>query len=124
MCNSIRTAFRPLNLFPKRHVDGKAKVVFDADWITSLVARVHTVTGESPEKIMNEMSLTAACYYFAQAARMNGDETIYKRSDEEILIAQDRRAVELICERLIELKVIKQEDYFKYFTIMTTDPEK
>ena len=56
--------------------------------------------------------------------RMNGDDTIYKRSEEEILIAQDRRAVEMICERLIELNVIKREEYFKYLTIMTTNPEK
>ena len=122
--NSIRVAFRPLNLFPKRQGNTNRKPMFDADWITSLVARVHSVTGESPEKIMNEMSLTAACYYFAQYARMNGDDTIYKRSEEEILIAQDRRAVEMICERLIELNVIKREEYFKYLTIMTTNPEK
>lgn len=98
--------------------------MFDADWITSLVARVHSVTGESPTKIMNEMSLTAACYYFAQYARMNGDETIYKRSAEEILIEQDKRAVEMICERLIELNVIQREEYFKYYKIMTTNPDK
>lgn len=122
--NSIRVAFRPLNLFPKRQGNTNRKAMFDADWITSLVARVHSVTGESPKKIMNEMSLTAACYYFAQYARMNGDDTIYKRSEEEILIAQDRRAVEMICERLIELNVIKREEYFKYFSIMTTNPEK
>ena len=122
--NSIRVAFRPLNLFPKRQGNTNRKPMFDADWITSLVARVHSVTGESPKKIMNEMSLTAACYYFAQYARMNGDDTIYKRSEEEILIAQDRRAVEMICERLIELNVIKREEYFKYLTIMTTNPEK
>ena len=120
--NSIRIAFRPLNLFPKRQCSNY-KVMFDADWITSLVARVHSVTGELPTKIMTEMSLTAACYYFAQYARMQGDNTIYKRSEEEILIAQDRRAVELICQRLIELDVIKKEEYFKYFKIMTTNPE-
>ena len=122
--NSIRVAFRPLNLFPKRQTPNNNKIIFDADWITALVAKVHSVTGESPYKIMNEMSLTAACYYFAQYARMNGDDTIYKRSEEEILIAQDRRAVEMICQRLIELDVIKKEDYFKYFSIMTTNPEK
>lgn len=122
--NSIRVAFRPLNLFPKRQGNTNRKPMFDADWITSLVARVHSVTGESPKEIMNEMSLTAACYYFAQYARMNGDDTIYKRSEEEILIAQDRRAVEMICERLIELNVIQREEYFKYYKIMTTNPDK
>ena len=30
----------------------------------------------------------------------------------------------MICERLIELNVIKREEYFKYLTIMTTNPEK
>lgn len=121
--NAIRIAFRPLNLFPKRQGTG-SKLVFDADWITSLVARVHAVTGETPKYIMHEMSLTSACYYFAQYARMQGDDTIYKRSEEEILILQDRRACEMICERLIELNVIKREDYLKYFTIMSTNPEK
>ena len=120
--NAIRIAFRPLHLFPKRQGNG-SKLVFDADWITSLVARVHAVTGETPKYIMHEMSLTSACYYFAQYARMQGDDTIYKRSEEEILILQDRRACELIVDRLVELKVIPEEDKMNIFNVITTKPK-
>lgn len=117
----IKYAFRPLKLFPASGGMVK-KVSFDADWLTSLVARVHNVTGYSPEYIMNEMSLTACCYYFAQYARIQGAENVYKRTDEEILILQNERTVEMICERLIELNIFPEEEYEKWKKVMVTKP--
>lgn len=73
---------------------------------------------------MNEMSITACCYYFAQYRRLQGDDTIYKRTDEEILIMQMERSVELICDRLIELNIIQEDERTKYKKIMCTPPEK
>ncbi len=118
----IKISFKPLNLFPKTNSNGKC--MFDADWLTALIAKVHQVTGYSPEYIMNELSMTAACYYFAQYRRMNGSDQIYKRTDEEILILEDRRACEMVIDRLIEKKVFPPEEREKWLKEIQTPPER
>ena len=72
---------------------------------------------------MNELSLTAACYYFAQYRRMNGSDKIFKRTDEEILILEDRRACEMIVDRLIEKGVFPAEEREKWFKEISTPPK-
>ena len=118
----IKISFKPLNLFPKTNSNGKC--LFDADWLTSLTTKVHQVTGYSPEYIMNVLSLTSACYYFAQYRRMNGSDQIYKRTDEEILILEDRRACEMVIYRLIEKGVFPEEEREKWLKEIQTPPEK
>ena len=118
----IKLSFKPLNLFPNSN--SKGQNIFDADFLTSLVTRVRQVTGYNPDYILNEMSMSSVCYYFAQFARVNGNENIFRRTEEEILIMQDLRASELIVERLIELDVIKPEEKEKYVKIITTPPNK
>ena len=119
----VRMAFKALNLFPTmKH--NSSKNVFDPDWLTMLVAKVHSVTGVSPEYAMTQMSISSCCYYFAQFARINGDKSVYRRDDEEILIMEDRRACELIIERLVELKVIPEEERDKWFMEISTPPKK
>ena len=119
---SIHLAFKPLNLFPKQNKIGNQIICYDADWLTSTIAKVHAVTGLKPDQIIN-MSLTSICFYFAQYARINGNENIYRRSPEEILIEQDKRSCELIVERLFEKGVIKPEqkdDLFKKISSIPT----
>lgn len=118
---SIKIAFRPLKLFP-RMGGNNSKPIYDCDWITCLISKVHAVTGYSPDYIMKELSLTSACYYFAQHRRLLGDDTIYKRTDDEILLLQDDRCCELICDRLIELNVFPAEEKAKWKKEMMTLP--
>ena len=118
---SIKIAFRPLKLFP-RICGNNLKPTYDCDWITCLVSKVHAVTGYSPDYIMKELSLTSACYYFAQHRRLLGDDSIYKRTDEEILLLQDERCCEMICDRLIELQVFPPEEKQKWKKEMMTLP--
>lgn len=115
----IKIAFRPLALFPRSGKD-KEKTSYDADWLTSIVARTHDVTGLTPDHIMFEMPLASCCSYFVQYARNKGVEGIYKRSEAEILELYDERCCELICDRLIELKVIQVEDKCKYIEMIKT----
>ena len=117
-------AFSPLKMFPNNGEQATAtEPVFDSDWLTALISKVHSVTGYAPDYIANKMSLTACCFYYAQYARMQGTQHIEKRAPEEILKAQDERACELILDRLEELKVVKHEDRAEFFKIMTTIPE-
>lgn len=117
-------AFSPLKMFPVTNSEGKQISLFDADWLTSLCAKVHEVTGYSPEYIMNNMSLNACCFYYIQYARHQGVKNIERASDEEILIAQDRRSCEMICDRLVELGVIKEEERADLFKKISTPPAK
>lgn len=121
----VASAFAPLKMFPStKNVVGKQMTLFDADWITSLCAKVHSVTGYSPEFIMNKMSMTACCYYYIQYARMQGAEHIERRPDDEILKQQDVRACELIAERLVELNVIREDEKADLVQKMSTPPDK
>lgn len=121
----ISRAFNPLKMFPTTKTSKtETEPVFDADWLTSLVSKVHSSTGYAPDYIMNNLSMTACCFYYVQYARMQGAEHIEKRASEEILKAQSERTCTLICDRLIELGVIKEEQRDEIYHIMTVPPEK
>ncbi len=122
----ITASFAPLKMFPATNTKmmGKKMSLFDADWITGLVSKVHAVTGHSPKYIMNKMTLTATCYYYIQYCRMQGVQQIERRPDEEILKLQDVRVCELIADRLLELNVIKEEDKADLVKKMSTPPNK
>lgn len=119
----IKISFRPLKMFPTKNTDCQSQPRFDADWLTALVAKVYQVTGLPPQKIINEMSLTECCYYYAQYQRMNSAQEIQMRSDDEIMLQMGKRTVQLILERLLEINIIEEKDVKLYRDIMNT-PEK
>ena len=121
----ITLAFQPLKMFPSTSntVVGNEQPVFDADWLTSMIAKVNQVTGYTPDHIMQKMSLCACCFYYIQWRRMQGDNKIEKRTSEEILKAQSERTDELIAERLIELGVLKEEEKQDFLDTIRTPPE-
>ena len=120
----INLAFQPLRMFPSTSsaVVGNQQPAFDADWLTSMVAKVHDVTGNTPDYIMNNMSLSACCFYYIQWCRIQGAQNISKRTSEEILKAQSERTDEMIAERLIELKVLKEEEKQEFINTIRTPP--
>lgn len=121
----ITAAFAPLKMFPHtKEVMGKQICFFDADWITSLCSKVHTVTGYTPDYIMKKMSLTAACYYYIQYSRMQGVQNIERIPDEEVMKQQADRTCTMIIDRLIELNVVTEADRDELFKTMTTPPDK
>ena len=96
---------------------------YDADWLTLLVAKVHQITGYTPEVIIRNMSLNEVCYYFVQYVRLNGDpQNIYRRSPEEICKLIEYRTCEIVCERLVEVGTIHEEEKQKYIDIMLKNP--
>lgn len=120
----INLGFYPLKMFPQTAtVEGSKDVAFDVDWITSIIAKVHEVTGYSPETIM-KMPLNTACFYYIQWARLQGCKDISKRTNEEILQAQSERTDMLIAERFIELGIIKEEDKQDFLNKIKTPPKK
>jgi len=64
-----------------------------------------------------------ALQYFVQWKAMHGQH-IGRRTSAEIAAAKDRRSCELIAERLIELKVISEDEKEAYIQMMTTVPKE
>ena len=120
----ISFAFQPLRMFPKAQntIIGNEEPEFDTDWMTAMIGKVHTVTGYTPDYIMNNLSLCACCFYYVQWARMQGAQNIAKRTSEEIIKAQFERTTELVAERLIELGVLKEEDKAQFIEEANTPP--
>lgn len=99
--------FRCLNLFPKD--DSEKKPMFNVDWITSITSKVKPLTSYSSEQIYKDISITEIYYYFANFCRMQGDQRIFIRTEDEILAEEDKRICQLIVERLVKKGVIKPE---------------
>lgn len=99
--------FRCLNLFPK--TDQQKNPLFNVDWVTSLASKVKPLTSYSTQQIYNEVSITEVYYYFANYCRMQGDQRIFIRTEDEILAEQDLRMCQLIVQRLVKKGVIKPE---------------
>lgn len=122
----ISEAFGPLKMFPsqpKTQLVGEEGPVFDVDWLSSMICKVHQATGHSPEYIMKSMSMTAVCYFYVQWCKDQGAKGIDRRTSREIIEAQDRRASELVVDRLIEKGVVKPEERAAIIEEMTTYPE-
>lgn len=123
MQHITETSFYPLSMFPQTsaslvHQDP----VFDVDWLTSICSRVHTMTGYTPDKIM-DMPLNLVCYYYIQYARQQG-EKLEHRPPQEILVAQDYRACELIVDYLVETGKLDASERDATLKIISTNPEK
>lgn len=122
----VRNAFLPLKMFPQTQTAEQLagqEPIFDTDWLSSMITKVHDVTGKDIDYIMRDMSLSACCFYYIQYCRMNGAKNVERRPDEEILRLQDERSCTMILDRLIELKIVDESQRDEYFRIMTTNPE-
>ena len=100
--------FRCLNLFPKTGEEKKA--MFNVDWFTSLVSKVKPLTSYTTEQLYVDVSIPQIYYYFANYCRMQGDQRIFIRTEEEILYEEDYRMCQLIVDRLIEKGIIQQQE--------------
>ena len=99
--------FRCLNLFPKSNQ--QKEPLFNVDWITSIISKVKPLTSYSTEELYQDVSLTQIYYYFANFCRMQGDQRIFIRTQDEILKEEDLRMCQLIVERLVKKGIIKPE---------------
>lgn len=119
----IKIAFSPLKKFEQPNIKGKIQAHYDAFWVSTMAALVHTVTGFDTDYIIRNMPVTEVCLYYVAWKKINGSEVI-QRTEEQILILQDQRASMLIVEYLIQKGKIPQEQKTKWYTIITTDPTK
>lgn len=103
-----KTEFRCLNLFP-RSIEQK-EPLFNVDWMISIVSKVKPLTSYSTVELYKDVSLSQIYYYFANYCRMQGDQSIFIRTEDEILFEEDLRMCELVVDRLIEKGVIMKDD--------------
>lgn len=108
----LKINFRVLNMFPR--IGAECKTVFNADWMTSIVTKVHHVSSYTTQELYSEIPFCQIYYLFAQYCRQNGSQAIYLRTEEEIQVEIDKRSTELVVDRLIEKSVIleKDRDYY------------
>ena len=119
----IRISFRVLNMFPKLKIEG-AKPAFNVDWLTSIATKAAQVSNYNIKDVYNKISVCQAYYLFAQFCREKGSESIYLRTEEEIMWEEDLRSTILIVERLIELKAIEQKDKQFYINLIHSVEEQ
>ena len=100
--------FKCLNLFPRRGNKSKESL-FNVDWMISIVSKVKPLTSYETKQLYKDISLSQIYYYFASYCRMQGDQSIFIRTEDEILFEQDKRMCELVVDRLIEKGVIDQK---------------
>ena len=111
--------FRCLNLFPKN--SQQKEPLFNVDWMISLVSKVKPLTSYTTEQLYNDISLTQIYYYFASYCRIQGDQSIFIRTEDEILYEEDRRMCQLVVDRIIEKGVIKQEQRDKIIELIVEE---
>ena len=113
----LKIQFRVLNMFP-RFSSEDYKPVFNVDWLTSIATKVAQVSNYNLHQIYNQISVCQAYYLFAQYCREKGSESIFLRTEEEIMEQEDLRATTLVVERLIELNVIEEKDKQFYIKLI------
>lgn len=112
----VRVSFRVLNMFPRLKL--QQKPVFNLDWLTSIVTKVRQVSSYSTQEIYKEVPVCEAYYLFAQFCRQKGSETIYLRTEEDIMIEQDLRASQIIVQYLIEKGFIEETNKTYYVNMI------
>ena len=103
-----KVEFRCLNLFPK--TDEQKQPLFNVDWITSIISKVKPLTSYTTEQLYKDISISQIYYYFANYCRMQGDQRIFIRTEDEILFEEDFRMCQLIIDRLIEKQIISKSE--------------
>ena len=99
--------FRCLNLFPKSDI--QQNPLFNIDWLISIVSKVKPLTSYTTRELYMDVSLSQIYYYFANYCRMQGDQRIFIRTEDEILWDEDFRICQLIIDRLIEKNIIPKQ---------------
>lgn len=99
-----KVEFRCLNLFPKANEE--KEVIFNVDWIVSIVSKVKPLTSYTTSELYKDVPLSEIYYYFANYCRMQGDQRIFIRTEDEILYEEDFRMCQLVVDRLIEKGII------------------
>lgn len=113
--------FRCLNLFPR--TDQEKEALFNMDWMTSIVSKVKPLTSYTTEQLYNYVSVTQIYYYFANFCRMQGDQRIYIRTEDELLYEEDHRMCQLVVDRIIQKGIIQVSQRDKIIDLIVEKQE-
>jgi len=96
----LRSAFRPYSLLPKSDDDDVPAPVYDAAWLSGLVARVAGVTNLMPDAIVWDMPMSAAAQYDLQYRRfiLKSTNIPVRRGNEDAAAAYWQRMEQLVAE--------------------------
>lgn len=109
--------FKVLSLFPKDSSD-EVQAHFDINWIFGILSKINPYVSYSTNELLTDISISQIYYWYAQWRKNNGDQSIFARSDQQILDEMDSRMIDLVIIRLIQKCILKQEQYKEYFELM------
>lgn len=115
--------FKVLSLFP-RITNGEQQPIFDVDWMLNITSKVKPYVSYSTQQIYTEVPVMQLYYYYAQYLRNNGSESIFVRSDEEILDEMDSRMIDMVIQRLVQKNVLTKDQYKEIFDLLKQNKEK
>lgn len=111
-----KVQFRVLSLFPNKGEESQC--LFNLDWALNFVSRIKPLVSYSTMQIYKDVPITQLYYYFADYCRGNGSDSIYIRTEQQILIEEDHRICQLVLERLVEKGIILKEQVDKYLKLI------
>lgn len=110
--------FKVFSLFPRVGDDEDEEAVYDLDWVTNIASKVKPFTSYTTQQLYTQVPVMEIYYYYAQYLRSNGSDSIFLRSNEQILDEMDSRTIVLVLDRLIQKKVITPDKKQEYFDLM------
>ena len=110
-------------MFPSKS-NGLSDELFNLDWLTSLVGNMKGYTSYTTQQLYTDVSITQIFYYYANYCRNSGVQAIFIKPEQQILFEEDKRGCQMIVERLVEKKIISEDDANKYLELMVTKPQE
>lgn len=107
--------FKVMNLFPKIKY-GNGENPMNVDWMLGIAAKIKPFVSYSTTQLYKDIPVMEIYYYYAHYRRINGNNSVFTRSEQQILDEMDSRMIQLVIQRLIEKGVLtkaQKEEYFK-----------
>ena len=109
--------FKVFSLFPRISNEGE-EPIFNVDWMLNIISKIKPYVSYTTEELYTKVSVMQIYYYYAQYLRNNGSDSIFIRSEQQILDEMDNRTIDLVLDRLIQKQIIKQDQRKEYFDLM------
>lgn len=122
----IKISFYPLSYLPKQNCTNELETipVYDVEWATSIASKIYRQTGKNIDYILNNMSLTAVCYFYVEWFKENSPTKCQRMTSELIIQKMDERASELCIDYLVSKQMFSKEEGAQYLKILKELPNK
>lgn len=114
--------FKVLSLFPKTCSEDDQPIC-DVDWMLNIVSKVKPYTSYTTKEMYTEVPVMQLYYYYAHFRRNNGDNSVFRRDNEQILDEMDSRVINMVIDRLIQKNILTKSQRKEYFKLLKQGEE-